>query len=569
VVGAQIVNVFTREVLPGDVAVLGDRIVAVGELPAGAVGPGTEVLDAGGAHLVPGFIEPHFHAGEPSLSPGDLARALLERGTTTLATDLVEFYAVGGVPAVRWALAELEAGGLRTLFLLPLHAMGMEEFGTMRHVASVEDFELMASWPQTAGINEPPPNTVLDGDGRVLRVLDAALREPRVFEGHAPELGGAGLQAYLATGASSDHESGSEEDALAKLRLGCRIIMRECSASRDLRKLVPLLLRYPESSRFFMVCSDDMQAKELVEEGHIDHKLRVAIDAGLDPITAIQLATINPAEYFGLAASLGSIAPGKLADLLLVDSLGELRPQTVIAAGRVVAREGRATGGRSGGTPPPESLKASVELPRPLAAEDFRIVAAGVDATARVRVIGIENGTLLSKTLVRELPVCDGAIANDVEHDLLKVAALDRHSASGRIGLAFLAGTGLKRGAIATTFTAPHYGLLVVGTSDEEMAFAVEAMRDLGGGLVAVQGGALVASVEFEVGGVVGSLPLEEMHAELRAFEDAAADLGSRLTDHLTALAAVTIPHIPQCGLSDLGLYDLESGRFVDILAEG
>jgi adenine deaminase len=568
VVGAQIVNVFTREVLAGDVALLGEQIVAVGELPGGAVGPETEVLDAGGAYLVPGFVEPHFHAGEPSLSPGDLARALLERGTTTLATDLVEFYAVGGVPAVRWALAELEARGLRTLFLLPLHAMGMEGFGTMRHTASVEDFQLMASWPQTAGINEPPPNTVLDGDGRVLQVLDAALREPRVFEGHAPELGGARLQAYLAAGASSDHESGSEEDALAKLRLGCRIIMRECSASRDLRKLVPLLLRYPESSRFFMVCSDDMQAKELVEEGHIDHKLRVAIAAGLDPITAIQLATINPAEYFGLSASLGSIAPGKLADLLLVDSLSELRPHTVIASGRVVAREGRASGKRRS-QPPPESLKASVELPGPVGSEDFRIAALGADGTARVRVIGIDNGTLLSKALVHELAVSDGFIANDVDHDVLKIAALDRHSASGRIGLAFLQGTGLKEGAIATTFNWPHYCLLVIGTSDEEMAFAVAAMGDLGGGLIAVQGGEVLASVEFEVGGVVGSLPLEDTHAELKAFEQAAAGLGSRLTDHLTALAALTIPHIPRYGLSDLGLYDLEPGRFVSVLANG
>jgi adenine deaminase len=442
----------------------------------------------------------------------------------------------------------------------------MEDFGTMRHAASVEDFQLMASWPQTAGINEPPPNTVLDGDGRVLQILDAALREPRVFEGHAPELGGARLQAYLATGASSDHESGGEEDALAKLRLGCRIIMRECSASRDLRKLVPLLLRYPESSRFFMVCSDDMQAKELVEEGHIDHKLRVAIDAGLDPITAIQLATINPAEYFGLAASLGSIAPGKLADLLLVDTLSELRPQTVIASGRVVAREGRATAERTGGSPPPESLKASVELPRPAASADFRIAAAGPGATAKVRVIGIENGTLLSKAIIHELAVSDGVIANDIEHDVLKVAALDRHSASGRIGLAFLAGTGLKRGAIATTFNWPHYGLLVVGASDEEMAFAVAAMRDLGGGLVAVQDGAVIGSVEFEVGGVVGSRPLEQMHAELKAFEGAAADLGSVLTDPLISLASLTIPHIPSNGLSDLGLYDSHREKFEDVV---
>jgi adenine deaminase len=568
VVGGQVVNVFTREVLAGDVALLGDRIVAVGELADGAVGPETEVLDAAGSYLLPGFIEPHFHAGEPSLSPRDLARALLERGTTTLATDLVEFYAVGGVPAVRWALSELESAGLRTLFLLPLHALGMEDFGTMRHTASVEDFQHMASWAQTAGINEPPPNTVLDGDGRVLEVLDAALHAPRVFEGHAPELGGSRLQAYLAAGASSDHESASEQDALAKLRLGCQIIMRECSASRDLRKLVPLLLRYPQSSRFFMVCSDDMQAKELVEEGHIDHKLRVAIDAGLDPITAIQLATINPAEYFGLSASLGSIAPGKQADLQLTDSLTDLRPHTVIASGTIVARESKASSKRTAGTPPPNSLKSTINLPHAPRAEDFRIAAPTTDTTATVRVIGIENGTLLSKALTHQLPVTNGETTNDINHDVLKVAALDRHSASGRIGLAYIHGTGLKRGAIATTFNWPHYSLLVIGATDQEMADAVTAMRELGGGLLAIHDGEILAAVPFEIGGIVGCLPLQETHAELKAFEEAAGALGSRLTDHLTALAALTIPHIPTYGLSDIGLYEPEVGRFVNVLAD-
>ncbi|MGI8429687.1 MAG: adenine deaminase C-terminal domain-containing protein [Solirubrobacteraceae bacterium] len=565
--GGQIVNVFTCEVVAGDVALLGDRIVAVGELPEGAMGPETEVLDAEGAHLVPGFIEPHFHAAEPSLSPFDLALALLERGTTTLATDLVEFYAVGGVPAAEWSLAELEAAGLRTLFLLPLHAMGMEEFGTAGHTATVEDFLRMASWPQTAGINEPPPNTVLDGDGRVLQVLGATLREPNVFEGHGPELHGPRLQAYLAAGASSDHESTCAEDALEKLRLGCRVIMRECSASRDLRALVPLLLRYPESSRFFMVCSDDMQAKELVDEGHIDHKLRVAIDAGLDSLTAIQLATINPAEYFGLAGSLGSIAPGKLADVLLIDSLTELRPHTVIAAGGIVSRHDRAAErGRLGCAPPP-SLKATVDVTRGLNPADFRIPAPdGTPAAVNVRVIGIEPGTLLSRALRHRSAVIEGAVANDLDADILKVAALDRHSGSGRIGLGFVNGVGLKEGALATTFNWPHYGLLVVGASDVEMAAAVAAMQQLGGGLIAVRDGRAIATVKFEVGGIVGTLPLHEMHPQIEAFELAAATLGSRLTDHLTALAALTIPHIPRYGLSDRGLYDSEAARFVDVV---
>jgi adenine deaminase len=569
VTNARIVNVFTREVIAGDVALLGDRIVAVGELPDGARGSETKVLEADGAYLVPGFVEPHFHAAEPSLSPFDLAIELLKRGTTTLATDLVEFYAVGGVSAVQWALAELQAAGLRTLFLLPLHAMGMEEFGTLRHTATVEEFQGMASWPQTAGISEPPPNTVLDGDGRVLEVLDTTLREPLVFEGHAPDLDGERLQAYLAAGATSDHESTSEADALAKLRLGCRIIMRECSASRDLRALVPLVLRYPESSRFFMVCSDDMQAKELVHEGHIDHKLRVAIDAGLDPITAIQLATINSAEYFGLAASLGSIAPGKMADLLLVDSLAELRPHTVIAAGRVVSGEGTLSEPRRNGTAPPQSLKATVDIGRTPTVEDFRIAAPNSKDIATVRVIGIENGTLLSRALTHVSLVIEGAVENDLPADILKVAVLDRHRASGRIGLGFVNGVGLKEGALATTFNWPHYGLLVVGASDAEMVAAVAAMQALGGGLVAVRDREVIASVEFEVGGIVGSLPLEAIHAELEAFELAATTIGSRLTDHLTALAALTIPHIPRYGLTDRGLYDSEAGRFVDVLVDG
>lgn len=564
--GGQIVNVFTGEVLPGDVAALGDRIVAVGALPTGVRGPETELVDAAGAYLLPGFIEPHLHAGEPSLSPADLATALLERGTTTLATDLVEFYAMGGPDAVRWALNELEAPGLRTIFLLPLHLLGAELLGTLRHRPSPEEFVEMGSWPQMAGVNEPPPASVLDRDSGVVDVLDAVLQGPRVFEGHASALTGARLQAYLAAGATSDHESTSEEDALAKLRLGCRIMMRECAASQDLRQLVPLILRYPESARFCMVCSDDLQAKELVADGHIDHKLRIAIAAGLDPITAIQLATINPAEYLGLAGSLGSIAPGKFADLLVVESLTELRPSTVIAAGNVVARGGRAVARHAGAAPPPDCLKATVELAGPVGPNDFRIAAVDGADSVRVRVIGIDNRTLLSEALVRELPVIDGAVANDLEQDILRVAALDRHSKSGRVGLAFVNGVGLKRGALATTFTAPHYGLLVVGTTDADMAAAVAAMGDLGGGMIAVADGTLVARVAFEIGGFVGSLPLDAMHAEIEAFEQSAAALGCRLTDPLISLASLTIPHIPRYGLSDFGLYDGEQRRFVDVV---
>jgi adenine deaminase len=566
--GGRLVHVHTGEVLEGDVAVLGDRIVSIGELPAASRGPDTQIVDARDAFVIPGFIEPHFHAADPSMAPGDLALALLARGTTTLATDLVEFYAVGGLPAVRWALDELERGGLRVLFLLPLHALGMEEFGTMRHVPNVAEFLEMATWGQTAGINEPPPNTVLDGDGRVLEVLDAALHGLRVFEGHAPELTGARLQAYLAAGASSDHEATSADDALAKLRLGCHIIMRECAAARDLRQIAPLLMRLPEAARFFMVCSDDMQCKELVEEGHIDHKLRVAIDVGVEPVAAVQLATINAAEYFGLGTSIGSVSPGRYADLLLVESLQQLRPRLVISGGAVVAGDGHASVARDTSHRPPASLRASVDVGRLPSVADLRLSAPAGRLSVEVRVIGIENGTLLSRGLTHACEVRGEAVQSDLAADVLKVAAFDRHEASGRVGLAFVKGTGLRAGAIASTFSWPHYGLVVIGTSDEEIVHAVAAMHRLGGGVAAVQGGEVLAAVRFDIGGIVGSRPLAKMFGELAAFEAAAAQLGCRLTDPVTALAALTIPHIPRYGLSDLGLYDSEAAGFVDVMLD-
>jgi adenine deaminase len=270
-----------------------------------------------------------------------------------------------------------------------------------------------------------------------------------------------------------------------------------------------------------------------------------------------------------LAGSLGSIAPGRLADMLVVDSLTELRPSTVVAGGRVVARDGRAAIADTATKPVPDRLRATVELRGRVAAEDFAIPARESGANAAVRVIGIDNGTLLSDALVRNLPVIAGAVTGSVEDDVLKVAALDRHAASGRAGLGFVHGVGLERGAIATTFTAPHYGLLVVGTSDEEIAAAVAAMRELGGGLLTVADGELTAAVEFDVGGFVGSRPLLAMLSELHAFERAASALGCRLVDPLISLASLTIPHIPRYGLSDLGLYDVEQQRFVDVVLAG
>jgi adenine deaminase len=566
--GAQLVNVFTRELLPGPVAIWRDRIVAVGELPDGAIGPGTEVRELPGGFLMPGFIDPHMHAGDTSLPIQALAAALLERGTTSLATDLCELYAMGGLPAVRWAIEVAEEAGLRVLFMLPLHSLGAERFGAFAHPPTIEEYMEMADWPQTIAVNEPPPNVVLRGHEGVLSVIDRLMADGRRFEGHAPGLTGTNLQAYIAAGSSSDHEAVGAEEALEKLRLGYRIIMRECAASRDLRGLVKVVVERPETARFFMVGSDDMQAKEFVQEGHIDHKLRQVMAAGIDPLTAIQMATINVAEYFGLADDLGSISPGKRADLVWVESLEELRSPTVVASGRVVVEHGRFLGDRSRAREVPEFLRSRVEIGGEIGRASFRVPAPIADGTVRVRVMGINDGSLISDMREHTLTVRDGEILADPANDVLKIAVIDRHLGSGAVGIGFIQGFGLEAGALATTFFWQHFSLLVVGTSDAEMAAAVQAMVELGGGVLAVRDGELLHGVAMPVGGIVGAGTLDEIHEDLQAFERASASLGSPLNDPFMSLAFASIPHIPHYGITDMGWYETFAEEFVEIVLD-
>jgi adenine deaminase len=565
---ARIVNVFTKEILDGSVAIYHDRFVNVGTLAEGAIGPATEVRDLGGAFLLPGFIDPHFHGGDSSLPMQALAAALLERGTTSLSIDMCELYAAGGLPAVRWAIDMAQEAGLNILFLLPLHSLGTETLGTFAHPPTVAEYLEMAAWPETIAVNEPPANVVLRRHEGVLQVIEHVMKGRKRFEGHAPGLKGIQLQAYIAAGSSSDHETVSADEALEKLRLGYRILMRECSASRDLGKLVRVVLERPETARYFMVCSDDMQAKEFIEDGHVDHKLRQVMAAGVDPVTAIQMATINVAEYFGLADDLGSISPGKIANLAIFESLTDLRQPTVFSAGRLVVENGRFIGDRSRTAEVPGYLRSTVNIGRTLTAEDFRIQAPIKNGNLNIRVMGIHDGTLISDALIETLEVRNGEILADPRRDILKIAVLDRHKATGAIGLGFVKGFGLQTGALATTFFWQHFSLLIVGSSDAEMAAAVAAMAELGGGVLAVRDGAVLHATALPIGGILGTQSLEDMYRDLAGFEAAVRSLGSTLHDPFTSLAFASIPHIPHYGITDKGLYDTLGECFVDLVVE-
>ena len=399
----------------------------------------------------------------------------------------------------------------------------------------------------------------------VLAVIEDALAQRKIFEGHAVGISGAELQAYAAAGASSDHEAVDIEEARERLRLGYRIIMREGSAARDLAKLAPLLLEYPGSSRFAMVCTDELEPKHLLEEGHVDHKLRRLVDGGCDPMVALQLATINPPSTSASPAGSGASRPAR-ARPTRSGRVETFRPSLVIARGEVVAENGHFTGRAREPVRTSAGLLSRVVLAEPLEPADFQLSTELEHGIVTVRVIGVVNGSLVSEARSHGCAIEGGVVLADPAGDVLRVAVVERHTGSGRIGRGFVSGLGLQDGAVAMTYCHVHQNLLVIGTSDEQMAQAAGTVASLGGGIAIVGGDRVVKSVALPVGGVLGSLGLREMADELREIEAAIRSLGNDFDSPVLSIAFCALPTIPAYGLTDLGLYDVRAKQFVDIV---
>ena len=560
--GGRVVNVYTREIEYADIAIVGDRIAGV--LPPGVVSSG-EVLDVTGLLICPGLIDAHFHVGGSHMDVQHLAEALLARGTTAVATDLYEIYVAGGPEAVRFALDEAARAGLTVLFVPPAHLIGLEDVGTFAWDVKADDMREMLAWPETVGINEPPASAVIARVPGLLELLDETIRSNKVVVGHAPGEVGGPLQAYVSAGADSDHESRDETEALAKLRVGMRPMMRHGSASPDMEQLVGLALRYPASSRYMMFCSDEIDPGDLSRDGHMDTKLRVAVGVGLDPTVALEMATINVAEYYGVTAHIGSIAPGRRADLVMVRDMDDFRPSVVMAGGRVVGESGFET--PPGPSPAfPESLHSHVDLAGPVLSEWFELRAHDRDSEmVRARVFGVRDGTLVSDALERDLRVREGIVLPDSDADVLSMAVLERHHGSGRIGRGFVHGFGFRHGAVAMTYCHVFHNLLVIGTSDEEMAAAARLVAEDDGGVAVVSGDRTLGRWRLPVVGVLDDRPLADVAPAFAQVNDALRSIGCPLASPILSLSFVALPTIPAYGLTDRGLFDVSEQEFVDV----
>jgi adenine deaminase len=548
--GGRVLSVFTGELLEADVAVAGDHVAGMGRYV------GRQVVDVSGLILLPGFIDAHMHIESTKLMVDEFARAVLPWGTTTVVLDPHEIANVFGLDGVRALLAS--AGEMPLdCFVMASSCVPASPFESSAHTVTADDIaRFLADEPRALGLAELMDFPgVVRGDPAVLDKIEVTRAAAGHIDGHAPRLSGTELNAYLAAGVGSDHECTTYEEALEKRRLGMQIMIREGSAARDLEALIPLVIKYGPAN--CMLCTDDREPHHLLAAGHINDALRKAVALGCPPADAVIMATLHAARWHRLL-EYGAVAPGYLADIVAVEDLEHFHPVKVWKRGRLVAADGVALDVPKATAP--DWMRASVHIPV-LRPEAFRIHARG-----RVRVIGVEPGSIVTRSLVWEQPWIGTVAVADPARDLAKVAVIERHRGTGRVGLGLVTGFGLKRGALASTQAHDAHNLVVVGVDDSDMAVAANRLAEIGGGQVAVVGGRVIAEVPCPIGGLLSDLPAEQVGAAVQALEDAAyRELGATLPAPVMTMSFLALSVIPELRITDWGLIDTVAFEVVPI----
>ena len=545
--GGKVVNVFTGELASTSVAVFDGVVVGFGERQA------NKVVELDGGILAPGFIDGHFHLESSLLTPAEFARAVLPHGTTTVVADPHEIANVAGIAGVQFMLEASEDIGLEVFYMAPscVPATHLETAGAE---LSGDDIEELAQHSRVLGLAEVMnfPGVIM-GDETILDKLERFL--DKIIDGHSPGLSGAQLDAYLCGGIGSDHECTHLEEAREKLAKGMHIMLREGSQARDLEALAPLVTA--QTKQRCMLVSDDCHPEDLLEQGHMNRVLKRAMEVSIDPITAIQLVSLNPARYFGLR-TLGAIAPGYQADMVLLNSLQPLQIDRVYKKGKLVAEDGKCLLAQKPVADKIQLISMNLEE---LNEEDLRLQA----QSSEMRVIRAVPNTLITEEEIVPVAERQGQAVSDTNRDLLKMVVIERHQGSGRKGFGFVRGFGLGRGALASTVAHDSHNLIVVGVSDSDMVVAANSLRELGGGLVVVSDGQVRAQLPLPVAGLMTAASLEQVVAWKKEVNRAALELGTTLEHPFMALSFLALPVIPKLKLTDQGLVDVESFTHVPL----
>jgi len=549
----RVVNVFSGEIERADVAIWNGIIVGLGDYEA------REVIDVENQFLCPGLIDGHVHIESSMVTVPEFARTVLAHGTTTVVADPHEIANVLGSRGVRFMAESASGIPLNVFIMIPscVPATSMETSGA---ALGANNITVLLKEPWALGLAEMMnfPG-VLSTDPEVLKKIAAA--RGRRIEGHAPMLSGKGLNAYLAAGIRSDHETTTPGEAKEKLKNGMWIMAREGTTARNLKDLLPLVT--PENSRRFLLVTDDRHPKELLEEGHIDSVVREAIRLGTHPVLAIRMATLNASEYFRLEG-LGAIAPGYRADIIVVDRLSRFRVKKVFKDGVLVANDGKVAGRHFS-----RSFRLPIKPVGTLRIKPFPEEALAVRSSqASAKVIQLIPHQIVTKKVFRDVPLKDGIAYPDLKEDILKLVVVERHRATGRIGIGFVQGFGLKKGAIGSTVAHDSHNLILVGTNDRDILKAIEKIRSMQGGMAVVADKKVQASLPLPIAGLMSKASVQQVNRELQGINIAARRLGCKVPDPLMILSFLALPVIPELKLTDKGLVDVNQFRIVPLFGE-
>jgi len=545
----RLINVFEGSIHPASVAIHEDRIIGFGEYEA------KETIDLEGRFIAPGFIDGHLHLESSMLAIPEFARNVAPLGTTAVVADPHEIANVMGVDGIRYILDSSERLPLRVFIMFP-SCVPATPFETSGAVLTHADMAPFKAHPRILGLAEMMNYPgVLFADPEILAKL--GVFDGKVKDGHAPGLAGKDLCAYAGAGIGSDHECTGLEEAREKLRAGMRIMIREGSAAKNLDALLPVVNEHNSRNCFFV--TDDLDPRDILERGHIGSLVRKAVKKGLDPVRAFQMATINTAQYFRLH-ELGAVAPGFLADLIVLDDLEDFMVSRVYQNGRLVAADGKVT------CAVPAASVSALGSSMNVAWDKLHGFSVPAEGTA-VNVIQVVPGQIVTRRTVEQAPVSNGYLVADPERDILKIAVIERHHATGNCAVGLIRGFGLKRGAIACTVAHDAHNIIVVGVNDEDMLAAARETGRMGGGLAAVVDGRVQASLPLPIAGLMSAKPIAEVADGLEAVIRAAQELGCALEGPFATLSFMALTPIPELKITDQGLFDSVNFRFAPLFA--
>ncbi len=568
------VCVQSGEIIPNTaIAVINGRIAFVGSDVSHAIGENTENIDAGGRYLVPGLLDAHMHVESGMVTVSEFVRAVIPHGTTGMFIDPHEIANVFGLKGVRLMLDEATSQPIHVLVQMPSCVPSAPGFETPGEVLGPEDVAEAMQWEGIIGLGEVMnfPG-VFNSDEKMHAEMAKTRSRGRVIGGHyaSPDLG-LPFHGYAAGGAEDDHEGTTLQDALARVRQGMKVMLRYGSAWHDVATQVRAVTEMGIDPRHFVLCTDDSHSETLVRDGHMDRVVRHAIALGLSPIIAIQMATINTAEHFGVAREMGMIAPGRWADILLVSNLNQFEADLVIAKGKLVAEDRRLLIDIPS-YPYPEWATNSIILGHPLTAADFRLLLSSSQlpptlTTVKANVIGIIENQAPTRRLRKTVPVEDGEVKIDMGRDLAKVALIERHKGTGGVQVGLVQGFGLNTPcAIGSTVAHDSHHMIVVGTDENDMAKAAIELAKMGGGQIVVKSGKVIGRVELPIGGLMSNERADVVAKKAATVLSGLKTCGCNLNNPNMQLSLLGLVVIPQLRISDLGLVDVTTFKFIPVL---